>query len=382
MLQPRIFFPLFSRYPSETAAAIYTAHACDAFARIGASVTIVVPRRFGRVYTEANDFYHLTSSVRVVYVPVIDLFYFPFFKALTFGISYVSFSLSALVYLLVRAPRDAIIDSNEPLVLWGASFFFRNCLLEVHDYPENHLWFYRMLMCRMRWILATNPWKETQIPRDFGVSPQSIIMETNGVSVDTFSSSTDRDAARVRLGLDGRAKIAVYTGHLFSWKGASLVAEVATLVSEVHFYFVGGSDSDVVRFHAMHGDHPNIHLVGRREHSEMPLWQKAADVLLLPNTARERISALYTSPMKMFEYACTGTPIIASDVPTIRALLNDTNSYLFKADDTDSFAGAIRQALADPYVRRRTEQAFRDVESHSWDKRAERILQPLSIETI
>jgi glycosyltransferase involved in cell wall biosynthesis len=55
------------------------------------------------------------------------------------------------------------------------------------------------------------------------------------------------------------------------------------------------------------------------------MWQKAADALVLPNTAKEDISKYYTSPMKLFEYMASRRPIVATNIPSITEIINEEN---------------------------------------------------------
>jgi glycosyltransferase involved in cell wall biosynthesis len=124
----------------------------------------------------------------------------------------------------------------------------------------------------------------------------------------------------------------------------------------------------------------NVVLVGQRPWREIPLWLKAARVLVLPNTGREEISRHYTSPLKLFEYMASGTPIVASDIPSIREIMNDTMGFFAVADDAESFARAIERALGDPEeAARRAEQARADVRKYTWARRAEEILARMQI---
>lgn len=117
-------------------------------------------------------------------------------------------------------------------------------------------------------------------------------------------------------------------------------------------------------------------MVGHRPHQEIPYWLKAADVLVLPNSAKEKISRFYTSPLKLFEYMASGTPIVASDLPSIREVLNEKNAVLVKPDSPEFLTAGIMKVLENPYLSDKiSKQAFQDVQNYTWEKRAEKILR-------
>ena len=77
-------------------------------------------------------------------------------------------------------------------------------------------------------------------------------------------------------------KIALYTGHLYKWKGAHIFAETAKELPELDFYIVGGTDVDLKRFKEKY-NFKNLKYIGWQSHDEMPDWMNAVDVLILPN---------------------------------------------------------------------------------------------------
>jgi glycosyltransferase involved in cell wall biosynthesis len=103
----------------------------------------------------------------------------------------------------------------------------------------------------------------------------------------------------------------------------------------------------------------------------------AADVLLLPNTARHASSARYTSPLKLFAYMTSGKPIVASDLPSLRDILNEQNAVLVAADDAQALAEGVVRALS--IGSRLAEQARHDVEPFTWDNRATRVISTLGL---
>ena len=368
-----MFYLFHGRFPSEKAAAVYTHENAKAFSESGAMMTVVAPRRFGRKKTP-------TVPYRIVLVPTLDFFWLPGLRPLAFWLSYIVYSIAACCYLLVAAPRDAFIISNEPLPLFLASHFFRNTLYEIHDFPEHHTWFYGMLLRRVRFILATNQWKRDALKERFSVLTNRVIVEPNGVDVDAFALSVSVSEARSRVGVTHDDMIVLYTGHLYGWKGVDTLAQAATFLPEgVRVVFVGGTAEDLASFQERYDKVPNIEMVGHVSHALIPLWLRAADILVLPNTAREEISAQYTSPMKLFEYLASGRPIIASDIPSIRAVVSDAQVLFVSPDNPAELAESVKRVWSDSDAAQYRVAAAQELaQKHSWERRAARILARIS----
>lgn len=370
----RLFVIFHGRFPSERAAAIYAAqHAASLSAHV--PVVLMVPRRLGRAALPPGL---LPTSVRVVYLPTIDLFWIPLLSRLAFFLSYSAFSCSVFFYLLLHLKVGDTIDTNEALPALVSTWLSSRVVYEVHDFPEHFLWMYKTLFRRVRFVLATNEWKVGEIERKFKVPPQKIIMERNGVDVEQFAPG-DRMAARQSLGLAPDARMAVYTGHLYGWKGVETLALAAAHLQDIEVYFVGGTSEDVAQFKEKHGAVRNIHIVGQVPHTQVPLWLAAADVVVLPNTAKEELSAHYTSPMKLFEYMASGRPIVASRIPSIAEVLPEDAAFFVPPDNPTALAQAINEVLSDPVeAAERASRAHAVVLEYAWDRRVERLVQRFS----
>ncbi|HEY4501958.1 MAG TPA: glycosyltransferase [Candidatus Paceibacterota bacterium] len=373
-MSKRLFIIFHGRFPSERAAALYAAeHAKSLAAHM--PTTLLVPRRLGRAALPPGT---LPASVRVVYLPTLDLFWIPILSRTAFFFSYGVFSCSVFFHLLVHLKSGDTVDTNEALPALAATLVSGCVVYEVHDFPEHFLWVYAMLFRRVRFVLATNEWKRGELNKKFGVPEQKIIMERNGVDVAQFAPQ-DRSQARQSLGLPTDAHMAVYTGHLYAWKGVDTLARAAGHLKDIEIYFVGGTLDDIVRFKEQYGAVQTIHIVGQVPHAQVPLWLAAADVLILPNTKNVEISAHYTSPMKLFEYMASGRPIVASLIPSIAEVLSEDAAFFVPPDDPAAMARAISKVLSEPReAESRASRAQSAVLEYSWIRRAQRLIERLA----
>ncbi len=372
----KLFLIFHGRFPSEKAAALFAAKSCEAFAEEGMEVVLLVPRRLKRSAEDPFTYYNLKKNFTIKFLPTLDLFFIPFFERGAFYVSLFIFSKVCALYLMIKSTPKDIIYSNEHFPLFLVSFFRKNTFYEVHDMPRGWLYFYRKLLERVRGIVVTNMWKRDNIVRIFGISKEKMLYEMNAVDVEEFDIPTTQEEARKELKISTKGPMVLYTGHLYSWKGVDTLAEAAKFLPDgVTVYFVGGTEKDVVSFSERFGNLPNIVIIGHKNHKEMPLWQKAADVVVVPNTAKENISKYDTSPMKIFEYMASRKPIVATDIPSIREILNDTNALTVLPDDPKAMAQGIMNVLNDnARAQKISDQAYNDVVIHTWVARAKRVL--------
>src|SRR3989338_7168842 len=123
--------------------------------------------------------------------------------------------------------------------------------------------------------------------------------------------STKMSAARSQNGISscGRCSIILTLSLFFNFSLLTLNFAVG---------FVGGTEKDRAKVKVKSEklkNKDNVKIIEHRPHDEIPFWLRAADILVLPNTAIEDISKYYTSPMKLFEYMASGRPIVPSDLP-------------------------------------------------------------------
>jgi len=371
----RLFLLFHGRFPGEKAASLFAAKSAEAFASQGFTVTVLVPKRKGVDARSACEYFGVADNFSIKELPVKDYFSRPIPKKAAFSLSFLFFALACRKFLKKESREGDIFYSNESLPLYAVSFLGRKTFYEMHDFPESKLGLFGMMVGRFDFILIHNRWKVDKFKREFPRAKAKIICEPNAVQLEEFDIPLSREEARKRLGLPLDKKIAVYTGHLFGWKGADTLAEAAKKLSdEFKIVFVGGTERDIASFKEKYGRLANVSIVGHKPHREIPVWQKAADLLVLPNTAKEDISKYYTSPMKLFEYMASGRPIIASDIPSIREIVDEKTAILVKPDDPEALAEAIKKASDSDHSAMISESLAR-VRERTWTKRSARIME-------
>lgn len=360
------------RFPTEKAYGIQIAKMCEAFANSGVVVELVAPTR----KTELADpfaCYGVKRNYRFTRISSPD-FYLP--GILDRGAFYIKQFISAwrLVRYAKKSNADIFYTRDELVVFFLNWFGLQNTIFEAHNFSDNRKMFYKYFKRKGNKIVAINRKLNDEF-RTFGFVKDDILTAHDGFDVAEFIHVPEKVKARQLLGLPEDVKIVMYAGHLFAWKGADILAKTATILPNMLFVFVGGTSIDIERFRNLYGSAKNVLIIDHKPHTDIPTYLSAADVLVLPNLSMERKSTYYTSPLKLFEYMAAARPIIASDLPSIREVLNENSAVFFEAGNVRALSMAIQKVVSDTACSESiARQAVHDVQDYTWDKRAARIL--------
>ncbi len=355
------------RIPTERAHGIQIAKTCEALGHEGMDVTLVVPRRMNTIRTNVYDYYGVRKNFKTVFLPTIDLINF---GKIGFSIQSVLFAVASFIYLL-RNDFQVFYSRNRLPLLFSLCVSGKK-IWEVHDAKSGVRTDF--LLKRISGIVAISRGLKV-FYEEKKVLKEKIIVAPDGVSIDRFFITESQLEVRKKLGLPLDKKLVLYTGQLYGWKGVQTLADAAVLLGqEVNTIFVGGSSKHQSDFRQRNYD-SRIILFPQQTYDKIPYFLKAADVLVLPNTAKESISNLYTSPMKLFEYMASGVSIVASRIPSICEVLNDTNATLVEADNPKAFADGLQKVFHNPVEAKRVAgQAKKDSLQYDWSVRARTII--------
>lgn len=352
-----------ARVPDEWAHVTQILKMCEAFAKAGNEVELVVPNRTGTKDVDPFTQARVAPFFKITKLQCVDLFpgtQSGFLYWLRTG----TFLASARRYLS-KTPYD-LLYTREPY----APGDITKTVFELHSmHSVRHA---LESLKKARGVVAiTKGLKDDLVVS--GIEAERIHVAPDAVDLDDFANPESKQQARERLGVPAEKKAAFYIGILDPWKGTdTLYAAAKHLSPDIQTVVIGGFDGEE---QALIPLHPEVRFLGYRPYTELPGNQQAADVLVLPNSGKEVLSAKYTSPLKLFTYMASGVPIVASDLPSLREVLSEKNAYLVPADTPEALAQGIQEALAHPEdANARAMQARADVQEYTWEKRAQKIL--------
>lgn len=367
-----------SHVPSSSANSIQVMKACQSLAQLGHTVHLLVPGRETVPFERLAGFYGLSQGAECKPFEVEWLPADPHLRRYDFSLAAVRKARRLSAQVVYAWPPQAAVFA----LLQGFPV-----LLELHGPPEGVLGplvfrLFLMLKGRKRVLPITRALADiVEKAFRYSFSSGELVISPNGVDLDRYKDLPDPVEARRRLGLP-EGITAGYTGHFYEGRGMGLLVELARRFPTVNFLWAGGrpQDADVWKNYLAAQQVQNINLLGFIENNRLPLYQAAADILLMPYERQIAgssggNSADYCSPMKMFEYMACRRAILSSDLPVIHEVLDENNAVLCPVEAVESWVQSF-QYLVDHSEKREAlgQRACQDVQAYAWLERARKAL--------
>jgi len=197
----------------------------------------------------------------------------------------------------------------------------------------------------------------------------------NGVDLPAFTAGSG--AGRTA---DGHFHLR-YAGQFLAWKNTDILIEALKyLPAPVVLDLAGGKPGAeeqtrqaIGAVARRHGVEPRVRYAGFLSPKDVPAFLMQADALLLPlgNNVQSRY---FTSPMKLFEYAASGVPMVVARQPTTLSLVRDgEQALLVSPDSAQELADAVDRLMASPELAARLAARAREwVRQYAYEERARR----------
>jgi glycosyltransferase involved in cell wall biosynthesis len=273
--------------------------------------------------------------------------------------------------------------TRDPMTAVFLGFAGINTVLDLHGDVRHlcgrgyHFFKLKNLVCRknMHFMAISNGIKDAYI-KEYGAMYEKMHIFADGVTIENFADLTQENVLR-------RERITLgYIGKFSVGKGIGLIADIAKECGDCTFLMCGGSREDAERETGKRYPE-NVEFMGYIDNKDVPDIMERMDIMLLPNKADqvcagEQIGA-YTSPLKMFEYMASGRPLIASDIPVLREVLDETDSFLAADGDVEGWVRTIKKIAADRVnALLVAAKAREDVKKYTWKARAEAMAEILN----
>lgn len=366
----KLFYIANIRIPTERAHSVQVMKMCEAMAE-DREVELVIPNKSDNI-GESNvfEYYGVKDIFKIKRIKSTDLLGKTMWLGkLFYWVDILTFLAS--LYLTVRVKEGDIIYSRDPMLL--LPFLNKKCSVwvEIHDIPAYQPFFWSVLSKADGIVAITKHLKDMLVQK--GLQANRITVAPDAVDLRNFDISISKEAAKDRLVLPQDKKIVMYIGLFDEWKGYQTLLEASGFfAANTQLVMIGGEKDQV---DLLRKKYPAVKFLGFRPYRELAQNQKAADILVIPNSGKTKISKYFTSPLKLFAHMASSVPIVASDLPSLREIIDESMANFFRPDDSKDLARVITSTLSNyDNALRKAEQSLKAVEDYSWQKRVQNIM--------
>lgn len=396
MTNQRLIYIANARLPTEKAHGFQICKMCEAFAQIGVEVQLWHPHRDQSdpklQERPVLDYYGIRPIFQVKtlrnwaafrlhpFLTKSKFMYFIFGQTLIWGL---------YAAIAARKEKADIYFTRDSTTAYWLTKLGLPTVYEAHAVPKRvqRRFLYRIARRRtLRLVVVLTSFIKKEFVK-MGFPEEKVVVLADSVDLSSFADLPSREVCRGRLGLPLDRAIIGYVGRFHTLemeKGipelVQAMAHLRTLSGKEPLLLCVGGPMESVPFYldlARRYGVPEINLrfVDRVPNAEVPLWIRAFDIALAPFPYTEHY-AYFMSPLKLFEYLAAGVPVVATDLPSIREILeHGKNAWLVKPDDPLALAQGMHRLLENiDMAENLARQATRDVQSYTWTLRASEIL--------
>lgn len=356
----------------------------DAFARAGAQVTLVTPKGQYRDSDILGRAVHPNAHL----VSLRDIrrkWYFPFNSQKLFSLQ--------IAHWIKHHQIDALFTRNLKLACYltenhaDIPLFFESHEIFAQSFAESHSFskkknrakYHKLLkMEKQVYSQATGIFVLTSLLRDDIISQYQvktpIMVAPDGVDLHAAVQCEISPINNVMTEV-------LYLGSLHKWKGIPTMMRAMKYLDNARLNIAGGTDEQIegLTLLAQEMDvKDKVNFLGFIDPKQRFSAIARHDICVLPLTLTS-IGSRYTSPLKLFEYMAMEKPVVISDFPSIRDVVDESAVCFADSGDAQSFAEQIVKLRENPQqAREKTHYARLLVENnYNWDKRAEMILNTI-----
>jgi glycosyltransferase involved in cell wall biosynthesis len=210
----------------------------------------------------------------------------------------------------------------------------------------------------------------------YHVEKNRIHVAHDGVFIEKYDRlrSINKSIIRKSIGINFEKKIIMHTGSLYSGRGAEYFEVLLQNFPNILFVQVGGFPRDIEKWKKRYHCYDNIIFVDHVENSTLIKYQMCADLLFFPMT-KSTPTWWCCSPMKIFEYMATGTPILSVNIGSLGEILSEDNCIIFDtANPTSINDGVLRFLKNENNASQKANRALDHIrKKYTWKKRAQSI---------
>lgn len=215
----------------------------------------------------------------------------------------------------------------------------------------------------------------------WGIAEDKISVISNAVDTETFKPLEKNETLKKDLGLQGRYVLG-FIGTLTLYEGVDLILKAGSeLIQEgwpLSLLIVGNglAYNHLTELAASLPGAEHIHFPGYVPYEQIQNYYSIIDIFPFPR--KDYQVCRVVPPLKIFEVMAMQKPVVISDLPALREIVQDKDTGLVcQSDDVQSLKLEIERLLADHKLTNKLGTSAREhvKAEHSWEKMAQRYLE-------
>ena len=283
-------------------------------------------------------------------------------------------SFLTIIPFLLTSNKENIIYSREIFSSYFSSFLSLKNIYELHNLPTPHSVFFLKKIFKSRSNLFS-----VTISNNLKSKLSELYNPINQIySFHDGAIISSRHYNNPPKFYDLSSFNIAYVGHLYKGRGIELINKLAERLPQFSFQIIGGEKDDLIRLRS--NSPSNIFFHGFVAPTETTRYRYFSDILLMPymdglgDKGGITDTSPWMSPMKLFEYMSSKKPIVSTDLPVLREVLNENNAVLVPYEVLEWEKAIMKIYNNKEFANSIANQAFNDLSTkYTWAKRAESI---------
>ena len=371
-LNNNVAIALYARFPSEMAYGHHVVEVAKGFTKNNCNVNIYYPKTYNEktLAETPAEFYGKFENINYIEVSNVDITSFKIYKVLPNLLKKILYSLNTFIWArkLKSNMNESFIWSTNPNILVVAKKYFQISIYEKHGqgkYIQNFS------------IKKLSKSKNVQMigvtsfaTKELSTYCKNVLYLPNGVDTDQFCKVESSSNERLTIGYIGMLETyGVDKGVLESVQAIDNLQHKYNLNVEI----IGGPEYKLQELNRYISTSPNKKLYSVKSlipHREVPEVLNRFDVGIVPYPDETHMNK-YASPMKIFEMASCGIPILASDIKShIELEKFNLGIVYFKNGNFNDFLLKLENLISNEELRYKLSAlSIKNIENFSWKKR-------------
>ncbi len=373
----KIAIALYARFPTEMAYGNHVIQIAKAFTKNNCEVNIYYPETYNSKTLDVSPevFYGVLENVKYIMVKNRDITSYKIYDLLPKVLRKLFFSLNTLIWSrkLRKNNNEQFLWSTNPNILSVAQKFFTNIIYEKHGEAKyiQKISISRLKKNKNALLIGVTKESFKQLSKNFNKT----LYLPNGVDEELFSPKQTTNCEEITIG---------YLGMLETYGVDKGVLDAVVKIEELNSQYsintkiIGGPKNKLneIKTFVSNSRYKNKYYIDDFiSHKDVPIFISQFDIGIVPYPDSKHMS-MYASPMKIFEMAACGVPILASNIQS-HMELDDLNLGIiyFEHGNFLDFSNKLEMLITSESLRKElSNKSIENIKNLFWKIRIEKIL--------